>query len=388
MKARAIWMVLAGLALTALIAGGVVWWRHAYKQVEEEIDLPRTGEINWNPLYVLGLALKKDGLQVQSRQRLLGGSSGLGRRDTVVLYGDPQQLDAAESRELLAWVAAGGHLVMRTSQPQPFEDLRSTPLFDALGLVPIEPDQGSDEDENDEDVRSTCTAMYVPGQESHVEFCGGRRFVLSETGPLRSWGDPEHGYVYARIAHGRGHVDVAAELDFLDNDSIDDVPHVALARQILAPNYRAGTVHLIYAGALPSIWELLLQRAWMAWVPMLLVLLGWLWRRTQRFGPLLPSPSAERRSLLEHIVASGQHAWRYGYGHVLHAAAREAFLTRLRRRDPQAAALEGEVQVAQIAQRLQCSPAEIRAALATPVARDANAFRTRIATLIRLRNQL
>ncbi|RNF83926.1 DUF4350 domain-containing protein [Montanilutibacter psychrotolerans] len=386
MKARAVWMVLAGLAVAALVAGGVVWWKHNYKQVEEEIELPRTGEIIWNPLYVLGLALKKDGLQVQSRQRLLGGSSGLGRRDTVVLYGDPQQLDAAESRQLLAWVAAGGHLVMRTSQPQPFDDLRPTPLFDALGVALIEPDRGSDEDE--EDARSTCTAMYVPGQESHVEFCGGRQFVLTGAGPLRSWGDPESGYVYARVVHGRGHVDVAAELDFLRNDSIDDVPHVALARQILAPNYRAGTVHLIYAGALPSIWELLLQRAWMAWLPMLLVLLGWLWRRTQRFGPLLPSPSAERRSLLEHIVASGQHAWRYGYGHVLHAAAREAFLTRLRRRDPQAAALEGEVQVAQIAQRLQCSPAEIRDALATPVARDANAFRTRIATLIRLRNQL
>ena len=125
----------------------------------------------------------------------------------------------------------------------------------------------------------------------------------------------------------------------------------------------------------------------MAWLPLLLALLAWLWARMQRFGPLLPPPAAERRSLLEHIVASGEHSYRYGYAHLLHAAVRDAFLARLRRRDPQAAALEGEPQC-------RCSPnasgparrPRSRDALSAPVARDHAAFRTRIATLIRLHN--
>jgi hypothetical protein len=108
----------------------------------------------------------------------------------------------------------------------------------------------------------------------------------------------------------------------------------------------------------------------------------------QRFGPPLPAPASERRSLLEHIDASGEHVYRYGYAHLLHGAVRNAFLARLRRRDPQAAALEGEPQAALIAERFKLSPAEVRTALASPVARDHAAFRSRIALLIRMRNQL
>jgi hypothetical protein len=239
--------------------------------------------------------------------------------------------------------------------------------------------------------------MYIERQDSHVEFCQGRRFLLMERAatPLRAWGGEGTGYVFARLPHGKGSVDVIADLDFAVNaagearaEAIKDVPHIALLRQLLAPNYRAGTVHLIYAADMPSLWMTLLTRSWMAWGPLLLALLLWLWRRAERFGPMLPTPASERRSLLEHIVASGEHAYRYGYGHLLHAAVRNAFLIRLRRRDPQAAALDGESQAALLAERFKLAPADIREALATPVARDHAAFRSRIATLIRLRNSL
>jgi hypothetical protein len=127
----------------------------------------------------------------------------------------------------------------------------------------------------------------------------------------------------------------------------------------------------------------------MAWGPLLLALAFWLWRRMQRFGPQFAAPALERRSLLEHITASGELAYRYGYAHLLYDAARSAFLTRLRRRDPQAAALSGEPQLMLLSQRFPDVPAsEIRDALLPPFANDHTAFRTRIATLIRLRNRL
>ena len=41
-------------------------------------------------------------------------------------------------------------------------------------------------------------------------------------------------------------------------------------------------------------------------------------------GGGVPVPRQERRSLLEHIVASGEHIYRYGYGPTLYEAARRA----------------------------------------------------------------
>jgi hypothetical protein len=225
-------------------------------------------------------------------------------------------------------------------------------------------------------------------------FCGARRFTLAGANPARSWGDLKNGYVFARIVRGRGSVDVLADLDFLDSDQLERPASFLLARQLLQPNHRAGTVHLVYAAQMPSLWATLIRHSWMAWGPLLLALGFWLWRRMQRFGPQLTAAATERRSLLEHIVASGEHSHRYGYAHLLYAAVRDAFLARLRRRDPQAAALQGEPQLMLLAERFKDVPvAAIRDALLPPAfnadaANDHTAFRTRIATLIRLRNRL
>ncbi|MBW3550869.1 MAG: DUF4350 domain-containing protein [Proteobacteria bacterium] len=364
--------------LVLVAAGGLgTWWWQTHERIQQWIDLPQRGEVTYNPLYVLKLALRGDGVQVQSRQRLQLDEVSLGARDTLVLLNDPRRLSQRETTVLLDWISQGGHLLVRTPPPSRFQAGDPVPLLQGLGVRPRT-------DETPE-----CIALQVPGEPPHSEFCQGRRFDLGDAtagGPR--WGNDGAGYVYARLAHGAGHVDVLADLDFLGNEKLEEGPHIALTRQLLAPNYRAGTVHLVYAAQMPSLWMLLLRHSWMAWLPLGLLLIGWLWRRMQRFGPELPSPAVERRSLLEHIGASGEHAYRYGYAHLLHAAARDAFMARLRRSDPQAAALEGAVQVGLIAERLQRPHAEIRDALATPAAGDHAAFRARIATLIRLRNQL
>ncbi|HEY5804347.1 MAG TPA: DUF4350 domain-containing protein [Lysobacter sp.] len=368
--------VLITAVLLALAGGGVTWWLHNYERVEESVDLPRTGEARSNPLYVLKLALRADGLKAEARPSLQRDSHPLGGRDTVLLYNDPRTLGRDEGRALLDWVARGGHLLVRTPPPGPFAPGTIVPVLTQLDVIPaLTPPQ--------------CAGWDVRGEDPHVEFCKGRRFIALGTGgsPVLDWGN-ERGNTYMRLAHGRGFVDVLADFDFLDNDSLDDGPHIALTRQLLAPNYRAGTVHLIYAADMPSFWWTLLRHSWMAWLPLLLALVAWLWLRSQRFGPALPSPASERRSLLEHVVASGEHVYRYGYAHLLHEAVRNAFLARLRRRDPQAAAIGGEAQVLMLSERFNVPAAEIRDALSTPIARDHAAFRSRIATLVRLRNLL
>jgi len=119
-------------------------------------------------------------------------------------------------------------------------------------------------------------------------------------------------------------------------------------------------------------------------VPLILLLCAWLAMRMQRFGPLLASPPEARRSLLEHVQASGEHLYRYGRAHLLHQALRRHVLARVRRRDPVAASLEGQAQVGALATRTGLPEQDVVDALHSPRPLDDRDFRHRIARLIAL----
>ncbi|MFC5578994.1 DUF4350 domain-containing protein [Lysobacter niabensis] len=402
---RIVLLALLGVVVLGGLAG---WFLHTYERVERLLPMPRTGEARRNPLYALQVALRKDGVAVQSRRRLQLVASGkeptvaLAARDTVVIYNDPRTLTEAEVAGLLRWVEHGGHLVVRTPPIGLLAKSAPVPLLAQLQLLPLGRERSECEEVKGAGARPTVAEGAANGEDadtgddsaadydgSGLLFCGARRFTLVGANPASSWGDLKNGYVFARIERGHGSVDVLAELDFLDSDRLAQPASFLLARQLLQPNLRAGTVHLVYAAQMPSLWATLMRHSWMAWGPLVLALGFWLWRRMQRFGPQFPAAASERRSLLEHIVASGEHAYRYGYAHLLYGAARDAFLARLRRFDPQAAALQGEPQLMLLAERFNDVPAsEIRDALLPPFSNDHTAFRTRIATLIRLRNRL
>lgn len=364
-------VVLAAVVVALLVAG----WRLGFERVERWVDLPPRGEAAYNPLYALKLALRADGQRVDSRQRLQLQASAPGPRDTVLLLADPDTLGVVEAAALLAWVEGGGHLVMRMPASVRRGSERVAPLLAAL---PVTPRPGAGE----------CLRLQVAGEPVHREFCGDPRFDLApEARSLAGWSDAD-GRAFVRLVHGAGSIDLLAGLDFLLNGKLGDGAHRALARQLLAPHYGAGTFHLVYAADMPPLWRWLLERAWMALLPALLALLAWLWARGQRFGPLRPAPAPGRRSLLEHVQASGEHLHRYGRLAPLHRALREAVLARLRRRDPLAAALEDGAQAAAVAARTGLPAAEVTAALDTRPPFDAKEFRARIAGLIALRNRL
>ena len=137
--------------------------------------------------------------------------------------------------------------------------------------------------------------------------------------------------MFARLHHGQGKVSVLADMEFMRgevdspaarlasaagkaSDGLHDLSHRDLTRYLLDPNYGKGAFWLVYASRPPSLWARLFYQGWPLWAPLLLALLGWLWARSQRFGSLLPSPVLERRSLLEHVRASGELLLRFGHG--------------------------------------------------------------------------
>jgi hypothetical protein len=373
MKAR---MWIPAIVATLLIAGLVGWWLRTHKRVERWVDLPRTGEAVSDPLFALRIALEKDGRQVRAWRRLDPTAMRLSPRDTVLFDGDPRALSTPVREALLQRVRDGAHLIVAVPPPDvaidAFEsagDRLPVPLLDAIG---VRVRRG----------RPACLRSAV----APPSFCDGRRFDAPQGAAIRVGDDA--GDAFARVVVGRGSVDVLASLGFVDTESLRQRGNHAFAHELLAGGDPRGTVHLVHASAMPSLWRTLLRRGWPIWLPLAVLLAGWLSARMRRFGPLLPAPALERRSLLEHVAASGEHQWRYGRGDVLYDAMRASMLERLRRRDPQAAALDGEPQLVRFVDRLGLSAAALRDALRRPDPRDAKAFVARIATLVRMRNRL
>jgi len=387
----------------ALIAGIVLWWRANYVQVERTRHLPPRGEASYNPLYALKIALRNAGVRAESRQRLRLGEIALGAHDTVLILNDPRTLSRADTDGLFAWVTRGGHLLVRMPPAERSgEEIRSGQLLWTLKLRPLPEDRdcmrlapppGTKPAPPEAAADAAAAASHRAAKRGDEDddwplFCSSARFTMDGVEPRVAWGDLDHGYVYARVGYGEGTVDVLADFDFLTGQLLEQRPYSAFTRQLLQPNWKQGTVHLIYAASMPPLWQLLLDKAWMAWLPLALALLAWLWMRVQRFGPLRPTPESGRRALLEHVQATGEHLWRYGRAPMLHAAMRDRFLARLRRRDPLAAALDGDAQAAAIAERTGVPAADVAYALQSPRPNDAADFRLRIARLIQLRLKL
>ncbi|HQX91356.1 MAG TPA: DUF4350 domain-containing protein [Thermomonas sp.] len=370
-RARSLLPWLLGLALMGVL---VAWFLLTHKRELQTIPLPARGEASYNPLYALKLGLHAQGQQVQSRQRLELDKMHLGAHDTVLIYSDPRTLGDAELAALFAFVETGGHLILRLPAWQ--QAANETTLSQWL---PIAPNLH----------KPKCMAFNMPGQTPHQEFCNGAQFdLIKGTKTHAAWRTRQGQHVFARFAYGDGSVDVLSTLDMLNNTSLSDSPHSLMARQLLAPNWKTGRMHLVYAADMPPLWRWLLIHAWQVLLPLLLALLTWLWLRAQRFGPWLPSSVQPRRALLEHVDASGEHLLRYGKLTLLHRALRETVLARLRRVDPLIAAQQGDTQARLLAQRLDLHPDTLRAVLDTRPPATPHEFRQRIARLIALRKRL
>ncbi len=363
------------LLALAVLGAGVAWFLATYERVEKTIPMPPRGEASYNPLYALKLALRADGQRAESRQRLQLDEMALAAGDTLLVYSDPRALTSSQLEALFLFAEDGGHLVLRLPSWQG-DEADAGELADWL---PIEPTL----------LKPHCMGLHVTGEENHVEFCAAPRFELADDAEVSAaWRTRDSHHVFARFPYGDGSVDLLGDLEMVDNESLDERPHRAFARQLLAPNWDKGRFHLVYAADMPPLWRWLLIHAWAFLLPLLVGLLIWLWMRMQRFGPLLQSPMPPRRSLLEHVEASGEHLLRYGKLGVLHRAMRDAVLARLRRRDPLAAAQDSEIQAALVAARVDLPATRVRATLDTRPPVDANEFRHRIARLIDLRKRL
>ncbi|MEO7577635.1 MAG: DUF4350 domain-containing protein [Massilia sp.] len=159
----------------------------------------------------------------------------------------------------------------------------------------------------------------------------------------------QRGVVLRVYQVGQGHIAMLAD-NYFDNGDLRRYDHGELLLALADLNQASPGVTIIKHFNAPSWQRALWNYASLALISVAAGLALLLWRALARFGPPLPAPAQERRSLIEHIRASGAWLWKADGGpDLLLAAARDETLALIRRRAPGL---------------LRAAPTEINAALA------------------------
>ncbi|RSZ57288.1 DUF4350 domain-containing protein [Massilia atriviolacea] len=227
--------------------------------------------------------------------------------------------------------------------------------------------------------------LTLPGKDYALQIdADGNELVGLPDSPAPLWSDSDGGAVRV-YAEGKGRIVLIANGYFTNSDLPQrDHAELLLALTELTPGKHVTIVKRL--NVLP--WYKALWRHYKLALTGLAVCLALLlWSALRRFGPILPAPKAERRSLLEHIDASGAWLWKADGGRqLLIEAAREDTLALIKRRAPALFRMpEGELW-ATLARTCALPEADVSEALEQDAASHVTRFTRQIRTLQTLRN--
>ena len=430
------------LAATALIGLGVALFFALFEKVSEEVDTPQDPLVRQNPFRAAEILLGRMGLDVKSFASPRDLDGELAEGATLLLPTARQTLSPERSRELVAWVERGGHLIVVTWTVWDDPERRPDPILDPLGLQQVydaeiesqiwppeerepKPEKPADDTRENAplEVSDPPPARPVIADKKRPEgppvakvTLPGRRAPLrAQFDPRFSWTDSEKrahfsiaddaGTHLVQVKVGEGQITALTDSGFLSNEGLWDegevfhyggianFDHAELVYRLATSGDRHGPVYLVWKEDWPGLLTLLLEHAWQTVVSGGLLLGAWVWLRSRRIGPTLADRPTDRRQLMEHVDAAGRFDWRNDSGGSLVASVREGLLDRVKVRYPTWSVL-GRVELAhRLAELAGLPPGQVAHALGSePVlsrgARDRESFVRKIATLEAVRKAL
>lgn len=305
------WIGFSLLIAFVLVAVGLLF--SLLEPVEEVIRTRPEAAVLSNPLYAARELFRS--LEMPSRQRR--GVRHLPPPDhALVFYSEAGSgLTPREAGELLAWAwDYRGHLITGPDRA----------LLDALGAELVETGESGFE-----------VLRMSTGEGSTHQVSMPREHTLERlvSEPWLTVGMPEdstaQGDVLLRYRRseedGGGVVTVLSDLSFLSNERIGQQDHAAFLWELVRVLPAEG-VWLVREGTRPSLLAVVARRGWMVLLSLAALLLaGWL-RGARPFGPPEADPAPARRSLREHLQATGRYLWRQNWGSTLLTSTREAAL--------------------------------------------------------------
>jgi hypothetical protein len=350
--------------LMALVLYAALNW---YTLVEEEIWVDAGEAAKEDPYLAYGKLLERMGTRA-TVAKSPSALDTLPERGTLII-GDRRlvYMTPDRVRRLRSWVERGGSIVVDI-EGEGIDD----PILDAFGI------QRSFPERNPADPKKNAERFMGVGQVLTVDWPWlgkpmkarlGRTFELRDTRVRSQVDEIRQGtrIIGTSFPAGEGRFTALPTIDFLRNGQIAQNDHAELGWKLAS--VQAPTV-LYLRMTSPPFLEWAQRDAWPVIVAAALLLVLWLARIIPRFGPLEPDAPPNRRSLLEHVVASGRFLWSRGAAAALVESVRERASRAARRRGISAQPIASQV------------PAQAAARL------DAAAFTARIATLQKIEEQI
>ena len=326
------------IVIAALVTGGL-WWINNMERVTEERYVGLQGEARRNDYLAAERFLRATGTTVESINSLENLRELPPSRD--ILFIPTQRLTFGETRTetLMNWVAAGGHLIVVSwslTDASGHQAGRHDPLLRELGVEQLQHNSETIDREN-----HVPTNLVIEDTFLQVAFLPDF-FLIDHSGNGQVLAEDDYGAHVLQYQVGNGTLTVMTDSRFLMNQSIGAYDHASFFWRLVQPNQSTGKVWLVYKENMPSLWHWLVENAPAVLISAGILLIAGLWYASLRFGPLLPEPTPIRRSLLEHLYASGRFLWKHRAEDRLLDCVRRSLKDRLTVRHPGQAALPRE----------------------------------------------
>jgi hypothetical protein len=379
-------LIIVAIVLVTLAA--LSWWVYGTFEVyDSESELGYRGEARKNPYLAAGRLLEKFAARVRFQQVYTEPPPP---GATLLLPTPRRGLSKQQSERLSQWAEGGGHLILVTWTLWDDARREADYLLDPLGVrqfqhEPVAKPAAEDKPPLPSD---QPRPVRLPGSGEQLELFFDSHFVLKDASGKAAWAlADDSGTHVLHYRLGRGAITALSDDRFLTNAAIDKHDHAALVVWLFDPKPES-TIWIVQSDDVLPLWRWLLDHAAPAFSGALALLVCWLWAASRRFGPALSAPHSERRSLVEHISASGRFLWRAARGAALYEAVLDELRQRIRLRHPAWAELPVEEVALRAATLSGIALPAVRRALESGARRGEEDFVHDIQTLETLRKRL
>ena len=355
------WLI-GGVLFVALVLG-VYQLSQRFELIESTTKISLEGEARKNPLYAARIFLHRMGIPASSKHSVQGLGSLPDINTVLIISSKRKTLSRKKTEALYAWVQAGGHLIVRSTADFDYSNYTNdTKYQDYLSSDPL---QALLNVETSDSVRlkGTTNNIYIDGSKRPLSI-DIDRFSPIIYGEKESISSSEAVLIkknvfILRSKIGKGMITLVSHLDFINNRNIRKADHAEILWQLVHGLNVPEEVWLIHNDEMPALWRLMWATAWAFIISLTVLFVLWLYRSSQRFGPLIPKASENRRSLIEHIAASGHFYWKHKQKHKLIESSRDALNRRIALVHPGWQQLSPAEKIEQLSKRLDLSQSVI-----------------------------